>query len=329
MAALLTDVAKRAGVSLATASRAFGDPHRLAAATRQRVLSAASEIGYEASAGVSVRTFGVIVPDSANPIFAALLKAMQNQAWPGRHRMMLSDTNEEPEREREILGEATTLDGVILCSPRLPAEEISVITRGTPLVTINREVEHTTSILIEATIGIRQAVEHLSALGHRKLVYVPGPAASWANARRLETASESCRAWNIELVVVGNQAATIQGGLAAAASVTAAGPTAVIAYNDLVALGVKSGVRSLGRRCPEDISIIGIDDLDIAAISGPGLTSVRVAIERGGSLAVELLLERIAGKPPKPALHLDSQLIVRGSTTTAPKSLARRAPRSR
>jgi LacI family transcriptional regulator len=122
----------------------------------------------------------------------------------------------------------------------------------------------------------------------------------------------------MELVTVGNQNATVDGGLAAAASVVASGATAVVAYNDLVAIGMLAGARSLGYHCPEDISVVGIDDLDIAAAAEPGLTSVRVPIERSGSLGLELLLEQMAGNSsPTEAIHLNSQLIVRGSTFAA------------
>lgn len=317
--ALLTDVAKRAGVSLATASRAFGEPDRLAASTRRRVLEAAAELGYVTTTSVSERTFGVLVPDVSSAVFATLLKSIQGQAWHGRHRMMLSDTNEELPRERELLAQARQLDGVILCSPRLDPAEILELTGGTPVVVINREVEGATSVLMEADAGIRQAVENLAALGHSRLAYVPGPVASWANGRRLAAIQNACEAHDIKVSVVGNQSATVHGGVAAAASVASSAATAVIAYNDLVALGLMSGLAEFGLHCPTDVSVVGIDDLDISAASEPSLTTVRMALERSGSLALELLLDRIAGRPtPDHAVHLESQLIVRGSTGRAP-----------
>ena len=145
-----------------------------------------------------------------------------------------------------------------------------------------------------------------------------GPASSWANGQRLAAITRFCAEWGIDLVTVGNQNATVDGGLAAAASVVASGATAVIAYNDLVAIGMLAGARSLGYHCPEDISVVGIDDLDIAAAAEPGLTSIRVPIERSGSLGLELLLEQMTGKPTATeAVHLGSQLIVRGSTFAA------------
>ena len=318
MADLLTDVAKRAGVSLATASRAFGEPDRVAAATRDRVLAAAAALGYVAPSNPGGRTFGVIVPDISNAVFAALVKSIQSQAWHGRHRMVLSDTNEEASRERELLTMARGVDGVILCSPRLPAHEIRALIGSTPIVVINREVEQTTSLLLEADQGLRQAVEHLAALGHRVIAYVNGPASSWANDARRRSIEQAAASSGVEIVAVGNQAATVHGGLAAAASVAATSATAVIAYNDLVALGLRSGLRQLSIDCPGDMSVVGIDDLDVAAASEPELTSVRVAIEHGGSLSLELLLERISGRAAAPGvIRLESQLIVRRSTAVA------------
>ncbi|MDQ4502534.1 LacI family DNA-binding transcriptional regulator [Sinomonas sp. ASV322] len=320
MAATLTDVAKLAGVSLATASRAFSDPGRLAAETRQRVLSAAAALGYEAATvSTGARTLGVVVPDVSNAVFAALIKSVQERAWPGRHRMIVADTAESTDREREHLAAlASSVDGIILCSPRLPAEEVRELAGRTPLVVINGEAVGAARVLMDAGEGLRQAVEHLFSLGHRRFAYVPGPASSWANGQRLAAVTRLCEEWGVELVTVGNQNATVDGGLAAAASVVASGATAAIAYNDLVAVGLLAGARTLGYHCPEDLSVVGIDDLDIAAAAEPGLTSVRVAIERSGALGLDLLLEQLAGKSrATEAVHLTSQLIVRGSTFAA------------
>jgi LacI family transcriptional regulator len=282
-------------------------------------MAAAEQLGYEVPGVTGSRTFGVIVPDVSNAVFAALIKAIQGQAWHGRHRMVLADTAESSSRERAHLESfATGVDGIILCSPRLPSEQIHELAGNAPLVVINGEAEHAARILMEAGEGLRQAIEHLYALGHRKLAYIPGPATSWANRHRLSAITRFCTEWGIELVTVGNQNATVDGGLAAAASVVASGATAVIAYNDLVAIGMLAGARTLGYHCPEDISVVGIDDLDIAAAAEPGLTSVRVPIDRSGALGLELLLEQMAGKASATeAVHLSSQLIVRGSTFAA------------
>ena len=320
MGATLTDVARRAGVSLATASRAFNDPDRLATETHERVLAAASELKFEAPlSSHGSRTFAVVVPDVGNAVFAALIRSIQDQAWHGRHRMILANTAEDSAREQEILQTfGRSVDGVILCSPRVSSAVIKAALGTTPLVVINGETDFAPSVLMDVEEGIRQAVEHFFALGHRRIAFVPGPVSSWANQRRLQCVVARAAEWNMELTTVGNQAATVNGGLAAAAAVGSSGATAVIAYNDLVALGVQAGARTLGYHCPEDLSIVGIDDIDVGAASEPGLTSIRVAFTRSGSLSLELLLDRIAGKPiPDKAIHLTSQLIVRGSTFAA------------
>lgn len=322
MTATLTDVARRAGVSLATASRAFGDPDRLANATRQRVLDAAAQLGYVTPLTTTAeKTFGVVVPDVASPVFATLLKGVQSQAWHGRHTTVLFDTDEDLHREREQITRARRFDGMLLCSPRLPSEELLALAGDTPFVVLNRIVDGARSVVMDTERGPQQAVEHLFALGHRHVAYAAGPANSWADVRRGDAIARACDQLGIRVTRLNHQAASIQGGRAAAATVVATGATAVIAYNDLIALGLEAGISDLGKSCPEDISIVGNDDIEMASAQRPGLTTVRLAIERCGSLGVEVLLQAIAGSAPTEMAELESQLIVRGST--APPRAAR------
>lgn len=319
MGATLTDVARRAGVSIATASRAFGEPDRLASATRDRVLHAANELGYDSpQAATATRSFGVIVPDVANPVYATLLKAIHTQAWHGRHRTVLFDADEDRRREREQIERARKLDGMLLCSPRLPDDEVLELVGDAPVVVVNRRIDGVPCVLMDMEHGPQQAVEHLAALGHTHIAYAAGPLGSWADGRRAATITTACERFGIRLTPLSHQAASIQGGRAAAAPAIASGATAVIAYNDLVALGLEAGMADMGRSCPADISIIGIDDIDMASAVNPGLTTVKMPIERCGALAVELLLQAMAGAAPAEVATLDSQLIVRG-TTAAPR----------
>ncbi|GAA3654378.1 LacI family DNA-binding transcriptional regulator [Microbacterium marinilacus] len=315
MSATLTDVAREAGVSLATASRAFSEPGRLADTTLKRVLQAAASLGYDTPNGGSAeKTFGVIVPDMASPVYATLLKGIHAQAWNGRHRPVLFDTDEDLHREREQIQLASKLDGMLLCSPRLPDEDVRALVGSTPVVVVNRVIDDLPSVVMDTEHGPRQAVEHLSALGHRHIAYASGPLRSWADVRRSDAIAHACESLGVRFTRLTHHAASIQGGRAAAATVVASGATAVIAYNDLVALGVDAGIRDLGRSCPEDLSIVGVDDIEMASARQPGLTTVRLAIGRCGSLAVEVLLQAMSGATPPPVASLDSQLIVRGST---------------
>lgn len=318
MGATLTEVAQAAGVSLATASRAFKAPERLAASTRARVLQAAADLKYDGHA-VSIRTFAIVVPDVSNPIFASLIAAIQEKAWAGRNHMLLYNTAEHPSIEAEVLRSlGPGVSGVILASPRMPADELEGAMGTTPLVVMNSGVKFCPSVLLDADTGLEQAFEHLGALGHHHLAYAPGPKSAWANQRREALVRESAQRWGMRLDVVGHQAASVDGGLAAAASVVASGATAVIAYNDLVALGVRAGARAMGKECPRDLSIVGIDDLDVAAVSEPSLTTVRLDITDGGARAYQILADMVAGKKvPLEPEHRPSQLIVRHSTTLA------------
>jgi LacI family transcriptional regulator len=317
VASTLTDVARRAGVSLATASRAFGEPERLADGTRERVLQAAAELGYvTAQPANGTRTIGVIVPDVANPVYATLLKAIQGQAWHGRHRIVLFDADEDLRREREQIEQARKLDGMLLCSPRLPDAEVLALAGDTPYVVANRQIDGAPCVLMDTEHGPTQAIEHLAALGHEHIAYASGPRGSWADARRADTITRACERLGIRLTRLSHHAASIQGGRAAAAPAVASGATAVVAYNDLVALGVEAGMSELGRRCPDDVSIVGIDDIDLAGAVTPGLTTVQMPIERCGTLAVDLLLQAMAGAVLNDVATLGSQLIVRASTAS-------------
>ncbi|GAF50361.1 LacI family DNA-binding transcriptional regulator [Rhodococcus wratislaviensis] len=322
MAAKLKDVAQEAGVSLATASRAFSSVDMLAPDTRRRVLEAAQRVGYDMPAPHRSRTIAVLVPDVSNAVYAAMLRTIQEKLWPGRHRMLLADTSEDPARETELLETlGREADGVILCSPRSDPAAAGRAVGSTPLVVVNGEAEQAPVVLMDVEQGLRQATEHLQSLGHDSLVYVPGPAASWANRTRCQILTDLAAQRQLDLTVVGNQSADVHGGLAAAAAVAASGATAVIAYNDLVAMGIQAGIRTLGYRCPDDISIVGIDNVDVAAASDPGLTTVQVDIDKSGSLSLAMVMDQIDGKPVHtgPA-RLGSQLIVRGSTAPPPDS---------
>ncbi|WEG08797.1 LacI family DNA-binding transcriptional regulator [Microbacterium horticulturae] len=320
MSATLTEVARRAGVSVATASRAFGEPGRLAAGTLERVLHAANEVGYQATQPpTATRTIGIVIPDVANPVYATLLKSIHAQAWHGRHRTVLYDTDEDPHREREQIQRASELDGMLLCSPRLPDDEVRLLVGDTASIGVNRDVPGLPCVVMDTDRGPRQAVEYLAALGHEHLAYAAGPEGSWADIRRSATVETACAQFGMRLTRLSHQAASIQGGRAASATAVASGATAVVAYNDLVALGLEAGMAEMGRACPDDVSIVGIDDIEMSSAVNPGLTTVRMPIERCGSLAVDLLLQALSGAEPPTVTTLDSQLIVRGSTAPPPR----------
>lgn len=322
MAATLTEVAKRAEVALSTASRAFGEPGRLGAETLRKVLAAAEELGYDPGRSrrtdVTSRgtTVAVVVPDIANPVFGAFVKAAQGE---GRHReqtVVLADTAFDRDREREMITRLRDrADGIVVCSPRLDAEELPVLCGRTPAVLVNRETTGVDCVLTDATDGLRQTVDYLAALGHRHLAYVQGSARSWSNAHRLGLVTALAERARMRLDVLGHQAETVAGGTAAAAGVVASEATAVIAHNDLVALGIVAGARALGVHAPADLSVVGFDDIPLAEVTHPALTSIAAPMDRAGAVSVELLHRAVAGERRLPrTVHLPTQLVVRGTT---------------
>ncbi|MEV6594471.1 LacI family DNA-binding transcriptional regulator [Streptomyces acidicola] len=322
MAPTLTDVAKRANVALSTASRAFSDPQRLGPETLRKVLDAAQELGYEpppprpAETPSDAATVAVVVPDIANPVFGTFVKAAQAQGWHRRQTIVLADTDFDPDREREVISQLSARSaGLVVCSPRLDAEDVLALCGDTPVVLVNRETTTANCILADASDGLRQAAEYLAALGHRHIAYIQGSQHSWSNSHRVDVARTQAEQAGLRLEVLGWQSETVAGGTAAAAGVIASGATAVIAHNDLVALGVITGARQLGVRVPDDLSVIGIDDMPLAATAHPALTTIAVPMERAGSLSLELLAQSVADERHQPrTLRLPTQLVVRGST---------------
>lgn len=318
----LTQVAESAGVSLATASRAFKVPDVVAPATRARIFDVARALGYQGVATARQRRIALIVPDVTNPVYALTACSILERARPEGFPMLFGCSDESQVREVDYVRSLSQdAEGLIVCSPRADPHDIFEAAGGTPYVVINGAVanDEIPCVVLDVEPGLAQAIEHLRALGHRHLAYVPGPPASWASKGRTEIVKRLAAAWSIELSIVGPQAATIRGGLAAAAAVVATGATAVIAYNDLVAAGVLSGASRLGCACPQDLSVIGIDDVDFSAILASGLTTVRTDVAKSGVVALELLLDRMDGGAHNgPRVPLPSELIVRNTTARSP-----------
>jgi len=322
MGTTLTDVAKRANVALSTASRAFSEPDRLGPATLRKVLQVAQEIGYEpprlagATEETASVTVAVVVPDIANPVFGGFVKAAQGQGWHSRHTVVLADSDFDPDRERAVIAHLRgRVDGIVVCSSRLDADEVIELSGRRPLVLVNREAPGVDCIVADATGGLRQTVDYLAALGHRRIAYVQGSASSWSNAHRVDVVRGLAAEHNLELEMLGWQTETTEGGVAAAARVVASGASAVIAHNDLVALGVISGARALGVRVPGDLSVVGTDDIPFAAVAEPALTSISVPMARAAELSLELIGRAAAGDRPTPrTLRLPTHVVVRAST---------------
>jgi LacI family transcriptional regulator len=329
MAVTIKDVARAAGVSPSTVCRALSTPELVRAETRERVQRSAAELDYSpnrAARGlITGRTgnLGLIVPDLGNPFFPGVVKGIQARAREADYAVFLADTDEDPAAEAQLVRTlAKQVDGIVLCSPRMSEQELRGVAALTPVVLLNRRVGRLPAITFDNVDGMRQAVTHLTALGHRRIAYVAGPRASWSNRERVRGLRLAIAAAGAELVQVGPVQPQFDGGVAAADQVLAAGVTAVIAYNDVIALGLLSRLNARGIAVPAAISVLGFDDIALSAMVHPSLTTVGLPMKSCGRAGVDLLLGLLQDpdKFGSTRRELGTQLMVRSSTGPAPSA---------
>ena len=327
MAVTIRDVARACGVHVSTVSRTFSAPHLVNPETRARVLAVADELGYlpnrAARALTTGRThnIGLIVADISNPFFPPLIKAAQAHARTRDYHVFVADTDEDPRVEQELIQTFTKqVDGVLLCSPRLSNRAIDRLRRDVPFVMINRRVKGLPAVLMDVGHGARLAVEHLTALGHRRLALLVGPEGSWTSQEISAAATAAAGAAGADLVVLGPNSPTEHGGQVAAPEVLRAGVTAVLAYNDLVAIGLVEGLAELDVEVPGAISVVGIDDIMPARLGRPKLTTVAMPTVAAGRTAVDMLLQLVGSTEIGGAAQttLETTLVVRDSTAVLP-----------
>jgi len=325
-------VARAAGVSVATVSRSFTVPDSVATATRERVLAAAAELHYEpnrAARGlITGRTgnVGVIVPDLGNPYFHAVLKGAQARARRADYAVFVADGQESATEEEALINAMRKqVDGIVLCSSRLPTAKLASLDNPPTVVLLNRRVAGRASVVLDSADGMKQAVRHLAELGHRRCVFVSGPRRSWSNQQRQQGLRAAATAHGVKYEILGPVAGAggvgFQSGVEIADQVLETGATAVLAYNDLVAVGILSRLAELEIRVPERLSVVGFDDIPLAAMVTPPLTTVSLPTVQAGEAAVEVLLERLQsrGSVPPTARKLPAKLIVRSTTGPPPR----------
>jgi len=213
MAVTVRDVAKAAGVSASTVSRALSLPDMVEVGTRERVLRVAGSLGYRpnrAARGlITGRTgnIGLILPDLANPFFPSVVKGIQQQAHQSDYAVFVADTDEDPRAEIGLVRAlAKQVDGIILCSPRMGLSELREATTITSVVIVNRRAGTIPAVTIANADGMRQIVAHLTALGHRRIGFVAGPRSSWSSRERLRGLRAAVRSGPAVLVEIGNVA---------------------------------------------------------------------------------------------------------------------------
>ncbi len=316
------DVAREAGVAASTVSRAYARPGRVNAETARAVFAAAERIGYRAnritgSLGRQTGAVALMVSDITNPFYGEIIKGAEEAVRQAGYALLLSDTSETGPVEREVVERTLALvEGIVLASSRMSDSAIRMIAKQKPLVLLNRQISETSCIVADDPRGIRRAAEHLGALGHDTITYLAGPEASWAEGMRWRALREAAQELELRVRRVDpHDDPTMRTGHTAARRIADEGATAVLAYNDALAIGVIKGLRRLGVDVPGDVSVVGFDNVLLAEVVDPALTTVAAPMRKAGALGVGNVLALAAGaKSSGETLVLPVKLVVREST---------------
>jgi LacI family transcriptional regulator len=332
----LRDVAVRAGVHPATASRALNPGTRILVSeeTARRVLDAAEALGYRPNpVARSLRTrrshtVGVLIPDLNNPLFPPMVRGLEDRLATAGYVALIGNTDFDDNRERMVFDQmrARHVDGLVLATARLRHPLLAEASRAEiPVVLINRLAQDYSfpSVTVDNERGVRMAVGHLAGLGHRRIAHIAGPqemSTGLSRYRGFVTAMESSGLPVDGDLVVFAKAFTVEEGVRCSRLLLERGAgqegcTAVAAANDMLAVGCYAALDEAGLSCPEDISVVGFNDMPFIDRLRPPLTTISFPHYQVGTEAAQLLLEQMAehGGPVK-ILYLAPELIVRGST---------------
>lgn len=329
--ATIKDVALRAGVSVTTVSHVVNDTRHVSAKGRERVELAIRELGYVPNAMArslksnTTSTLGMLIPNSSNPYFAEIVRIVEDRCFGAGYTLVLCNTDDEPRRQSvylQVLAERR-IDGLIVVST---GDDDSLVTQlqglRIPTVLVDREIADPSCDLVETAHmqGGLLAVRHLLSLGHKRIACIGGPVGLTPSEQRIE-------GWRMALAEAGTTpnadallwrgAFTSQSGYEAMHAIlrTEHPPSAVFVCNDLMAIGALRAAHESGVHVPDELSIVGFDDIELSAYTSPPLTTVAQPKERIGALAVDMLLERVSGKRRDARkVVLQPELRVRAST---------------
>lgn len=333
-AATIYDIARLAGVNPSTVSRALGKPGRINAKTEQRIQAAAKELNYRINPMAralptgKTQTLGLILADITNPMFFNVVRGAEQAAAARGYTLILAESQESEEREAEAAERvAPSVDALILVTTRMPDQQIQELAARKPLLVLNRDVDGVDSMIPDIEPGIEEALAHLAELGHSSLAFLSGPKNSWMSAARWDVLLKKAVARGMSIVEIGPGAPTLEGGKASWARIQASGVSAVVAYNDLMAIGLLQAARADGVSVPGQLSIIGFDDIFGSDFTSPPLSTIRTPLGLLGELAVQRVLDLAGDEVTRDssrdeAEQLDAsgvvavatELVVRGST---------------
>jgi DNA-binding LacI/PurR family transcriptional regulator len=325
----IKDIARVARVSHSTVSRALQNSPLVNARTAEIIRQIAHESGYRASAvarGLVTKrtlTIGLVVTTIADPFASEVACGIEQAANDLGYSVFLSDSNADPNREQQVVQSFAErrVDGIIVTSSRVGALYLPLLSEmGVPIVLVNNQHPgaFVHSVMIGNVAGSREAANHLIGLGHRRIAYIGDQFGYQSDTERLEGYRQALEDAGLplvpELVVRGDGKPEEAMRAMEALLALPDPPTAVCCYNDMSALGAMRSIHLRGLRVPEDISVVGFDDLFLASYTQPRLTTVRQPMRRMGLLAMESLFKLMSGEDSAIRITLDAELIVREST---------------
>jgi LacI family transcriptional regulator len=317
------DIARTLGVSPSTVSRALHKPGRTNAKTEQRIRAAADALGYRinplARALPTGRTgtLALILSDITNPVWFDLIRGAERVTAEHGRTLVLAESQESPDLERHTAERLLpSVDGIVLVASRLDDAEIRALAARKPVVAVNRAVAGVESLVPDVAPGIRAALAHLADAGHRSAVFLSGPAASWMSQARWDVVFDEAPRRGLSIVEIGPGAPTMEGGAAALRRVLASGASAVLAYNDLMAIGLLRACRDAGVAVPQRLSIVGFDDIFGSDFTSPPITTIRTPLGALAGDAVRRLVALSNDEPGPPPTLLTTEFVPRGSTAS-------------
>ncbi len=320
----IADVAEVANVSAMTVSRVINNKDAIKPETRQRVMKVIDELDYAPNhiarslTGSRSYTIGVIVVDIANPFFAEITAGIETVAWQHHYNVILCNTQEDPRRERQVMRmlEAKQVDGVIVCSTRLADDDLPRLLEMFPACLLfNRETtaKDANVVMLADAAGIVRLVEHLEAGGRRRLGMIAGGSRSHSAQARLDGFRSATN--GDDALIEHIETAHIHTGFRAAQTLLARQPDldGLVCHNDLAAVGAMQACMTHGKSVPGDIAVVGCDDIPLASLISPKLTTLRVDRRVLGELIARNLFAHIDGEQPTRRQVIRHQLVIRDS----------------